>query len=79
MNLNFKIMKAKIIKDWINELDDDFDIVIFGAKKIPDEILKTMSYPYPNEHIKFEPEIGDTSYSEKTSRLDINLDNPIDE
>jgi hypothetical protein len=70
-------MKAKILKDWINGLDDDFDVTIFGTKRIPGEVLKTMSYPYPNDLIEFEPEIGDTSYSEKVSRLDINLDKPL--
>ena len=71
-------MKAKVLKDWINRLDDDFEITIFGVKRIPDEILKTMSYPYPYDHFKFEPKIGDASYSEKVSTLDIDIDKPIE-
>ena len=72
-------MKVKELKQFLNKLDDDFEIELNARKEIPEEKLKQMSYPYPYDRFKFEMELGDIGYSSKIAQLWIDLDKPIDD
>ena len=71
-------MKVKELKQFLDRLDDDFELVLNASKRIPDSILEKMSYPYPIETTHFEITTGDVGYSDKIAQLCINLDEPID-
>ena len=77
--LNFKDMKVKELKEFLNRVDDDFDVVIGATKTIPENERGTEGYAaYPTEHFRFIPEQGDIGYSSKIIRLDIDLDEDFD-
>ena len=46
-------------------LDDDFNIELRVRTKLPPEVLKEMSYPYPWKTIYSEIEFDDIGYSNK--------------
>ena len=71
-------MKVKELKEFLDQLDDDFKVVLHANKKIPQEQLDKMSYPYPIETTYFEIETGDIGYSDKIAQIHIKLDEPID-
>ena len=71
-------MLVKDLKEFLNKLPDDFEIKIITEKRIPDEILKTMSYPYPIEYNHFDFDFGDIGWSSKITSLGIKLDEPLD-
>ena len=72
-------MKVKELKEFLNRVDDDFDVVIGATKTIPENERGTEGYAaYPTEHFRFIPEQGDIGYSSKIIRLDIDLDKDFD-
>lgn len=71
-------MLKKDIEKFLSNIPDDFDVKIIGSKRIPDEMLKTMSYPYPLEYFTYEFNFGDICYSEKVTSFQIDLDNPLE-
>ena len=72
-------MKVKKLKQFLDRLDDDFDIKLLGKKAIPQEQLDKMSYPFPCDRFEFELTTGDIGHSSKIAQLWINLDKPIDD
>jgi hypothetical protein len=72
-------MKVKELKQFLDRLDDDFDIKLLGKKAIPQEQLDKMSYTFPYDRFEFELETGDIGYSSKIAQLWIDLDKPIDD
>ena len=72
-------MKVKELKEFLNRVDDDFDVIIGATKTIPENERGTEGYAaYPTEHFRFIPEQGDIGYSSKIIRLDIDLDEDFD-
>ena len=72
-------MKVKELKEFLNSVDDDFDVIIGATKTIPENERGTEGYAaYPIEHFRFIPEQGDIGYSSKIIRLDIDLDKVFD-
>jgi hypothetical protein len=62
------------LKYLLSRVNDDFEVNLRGYRRIPDEILKHMPYPYPIESFGLVIEEGDICYSEKDFRLNTNLD-----
>lgn len=71
-------MKVYELEEILKKLPKDFDIEISTSKRIPEDILKTMSYPYPLEYSKYNLELGDICWSSKIISLHVNLDKPLD-
>ena len=86
-------MKVKELKEFLNRVDDDFDVVIGATKTIPENergtVGATKTIPenergtvgyaaYPTEYFRFIPEHGDIGYSPKIICLDIDLDKDFD-
>ena len=47
-------MKVKELKEFLNRVDDDFDVVIGATKTIPENERGTEGYAaYPTEHFRF--------------------------
>jgi len=72
-------MKVKELKQFLNRLDDDFNVELLGKKAIPQEQLDKMSYPFPYDRYRFELTTGDIGYSSKIAQLWIDLDKPNDD
>lgn len=64
-------MKIKELKDFINKLPDDFDIKVMVVEQVPEELRDKFETPYYHEN--FDIEIGDSGYSDNTTKLIINL------
>ena len=72
-------MKVKELKEYLDYVDDDFDVIIGATKTIPENKRGTEGYAaYPLKHLRFIPEQGDIGYMSKIIRLDINLDNEFE-
>ena len=72
-------MKVKELKEFLNSVDDEFDVIIGATKTIPENERGKEGYAaYPIEHLRFIPERGDIGYSSKIIRLDIDLDKDFD-
>ena len=71
-------MLVKDLKEFLNKLPDDFEIKIITDKRIPDDVLKTMSYQYPIESNNYDFDFGDIGWSSKITSLRIKLDEPLD-
>ena len=56
-------MKAKELIKML-EGCEDFDIKLTVYRKLSDEVLKKLSYPYPYENIETELELDDIGYSD---------------
>ena len=67
-------MKVRELREFIERLDDDFEIELLGKKKIPQEELDKMAYPFPYDIYKFELTTGDVGHSSKIAQLWIDLD-----
>ena len=52
-------MKIIELKKLIESVPDDFDFEVTVRKEIPEETLKTMSYPYPYDLETCETKVGD--------------------
>ena len=72
-------MKVKELKEFINSLDDDFDIELNTQEKIPQNELDQMDWKYPYRTNKYQLTTGDVGYSNKVVQLWIDLDKPIEE
>jgi hypothetical protein len=72
-------MKVKELKEYLESVDDDFDVIIGATKTIPENERGTEGYAaYPTKHFRFIPKQGDIGYMSKIIRLDINLDNEFE-
>ena len=59
------------LKKAIANIDDDFTIDVRIVKELSEEELSGSNYPYPDEYIKANLEIGDISYSDKDVFINI--------
>lgn len=64
-------MKVKEMKEFLNRVDDDFEITISLIDEIPEIILKDSAYPYPYNYLKTNFEFDDISYSEKNINFSV--------
>lgn len=66
------IRTVKDLRELINQLDDNFAIEFRVRKKLTEEELKNMKYPYPYETEYFEGiEFDDIGYSDKVLCLGV--------
>lgn len=71
-----KIRTVGDLKKLIEQLDDDFAIEFRVRRKLPDDVLKNMRYPYPYDTDYFEDiEFDDIGYSNKTLCLGVTFEN----
>lgn len=68
-------MKVGELKKILEFIDDDFDLEIGVSKEIPEEVLKTMQYPYPfvSEQCKIDEGYYDIGHSSKLVLLHVLL------
>ena len=70
------IRTVKDLRELIEQLDDDFVIDFRVSRKLTEEELKNMIYPYPYETEYFEGiEFDDIGYSDKKLCLGVTLNN----
>ena len=68
------IKTVKGLRELIEQLDDDFAIQFIVRRKLSEEELKNMIYPYPYETECFEGiEFDDIGYSDKRLCLGVTL------
>ena len=68
------IRTVKDLRELIDQLDDDFVIEFRVRRKLTEEDLKNMMYPYPYETKYFEGiEFDDIGYSDKELCLGVTL------
>ena len=67
-------MTVKELRDRLESLPDDFEVVVCAEQAI--DCPGSLYDRFPN-YDTYAIEFGDTGYSDKVTRLDINLDNPL--
>ena len=74
--MSMKIRTVGDLKKLIEQLDDDFTIEFRVRRKLPDDVLKHMRYPYPYDTDYFEDvEFDDIGYSNKKLCLGVTFEN----
>ena len=70
-------MTVKELREFLNRVDEDFNVIIVTTKPIPIKELSS-EYPYTHYRCRLEPCEGDIGYSSKTISIDIDLDKCLD-
>ena len=69
-------MNVAELKEILRTIPDDVEVEFELQKKIPDEQLKTMSYPWPYDFEKLQYAGYDCGYSSRVLKLMVEQEDP---